>query len=98
MSSAKLNFLRNCFNLVTVRITSCGLRIVAAAVLISCACASAQTLTTLHSFGSDSRDGVDPQVGVVFDGSLGGEPRWTFVPSRFPNGMVSNRFFQCCVR
>ncbi len=44
-------------------------RILAVAVLIGGACASAQTLTTLYSFGSNTRDGVDPQAGVVFDAS-----------------------------
>jgi uncharacterized repeat protein (TIGR03803 family) len=35
--------------------------------LISGAYASAQTLTTLYSFGSGKDDGVDPQAGIVFD-------------------------------
>ena len=35
--------------------------------LAGATCASAQTLTTLYSFGSRPGDGVDPQAGVVFD-------------------------------
>ena len=38
-----------------------------ARMLIGGAYASAQTLTTLYSFGSNQGDGVDPQGGIVFD-------------------------------
>jgi len=44
---------------------TCGILIVVA--LLVGTYASAQTLTTLYSFGSQPRDGVDPQAGIVFD-------------------------------
>lgn len=62
--------LRSCISRLvwaTSRILYATERILIVVVVIGGAYASAQTLTTLYSFGSASGDGVDPQGGVVFD-------------------------------
>jgi hypothetical protein len=64
-----------------------------ALMLIGGAYASAQTLTTLYSFGSNQGDGVDPQGGIVFGqagilygtaavGGIGGSNGTVFVLTR----------------
>src|ERR1700730_169617 len=62
--------LRNCvlrLRQATSRISSTAARNLAVTVLMGCAFAAGQTLTTLYNFGSNPHDGADPLAGVVFD-------------------------------
>src|ERR1700736_5501586 len=71
----------------TSSIRSATARNLAVTVLMGCAFASGQTLTTIYTFGSNANDGIDPQTGVVFDkaGNLYGTAS---VGGSSGNGMV----------